>query len=496
MECPKCGHKIYLNLTPEEMVYCPYCDQRMIPPKEFNLCPTCGGEFPLGSAYCLSCSKNMLSEEETVIDQPRTQPPLPSRDDIASLVNEEHPAVQNLEPSSISHIGGTQPPVHEELPVGYQAGELRPDHYQEAIPLQQVNEEPFVVGQWPPESLAMPTPEAIPPQIVEEEPVINHPVAQTTLQANEDIALLVNVESPNVQKPPEPQVMPIPEIVPPHLVEETPPPESKHPKAHPVPNLEDIAQTVNEGPPAITQEPTETRTTLKMGDTPPQNEFGFCIACGQKMFSDFLYCPRCGKSTQVPEFHKAPVESRQTRSVRQHEDAVRPENEEPTIVMKPPGPRAMPSPGEIPSKTNEEPPPISIRYAQPKYRPVLSREPISEVMNDRAPAMQPFPRAKASTRALLKPVWLKIKDWSAKAIAPARDFFSGQWRLRRLYGKWVKEKDIAPEDIPTTETLKQIAKEGKPPAYQPTRPVYLILGAIAFIAFFILLGITMSRCSI
>ena len=53
-------------------------------------------------------------------------------------------------------------------------------------------------------------------------------------------------------------------------------------------------------------------------------------------------------------------------------------------------------------------------------------------------------------------------------IIGARDFFSGQWRLRRLFGKWIKEKDIAQEDIPSTEALKQITKEGKPPAYQPT----------------------------
>jgi hypothetical protein len=78
-------------------------------------------------------------------------------------------------------------------------------------------------------------------------------------------------------------------------------------------------------------------------------------------------------------------------------------------------------------------------------------------------------------------------------IIGARDFFSGQWRLRRLFGKWIKEKDIAQEDIPSTEALKQITKEGKPPAYQPIRLIFLILGAIVFVAFFILIGVIVSR---
>jgi hypothetical protein len=92
-------------------------------------------------------------------------------------------------------------------------------------------------------------------------------------------------------------------------------------------------------------------------------------------------------------------------------------------------------------------------------------------------------------------VWSKIKDWGAKAIAQPRDFFSGQWRLRKLYGKWAKESAIAPEDIPSTEALKQITREGKAPPFQPIRLVYLILGAIVIVAFFILIGVTMSRCS-
>ena len=393
----------------------------------------------------------------------------------------------------MSHSGGAPPSMHEEMPAGYHAGEPPPDHKLDDIHLQRVNEGPPIVRQAPQEPIVIPAPRTIPPQFVQEEPVIIPPQAEAPLQAVEDTAHTVNGEISTAQKLPELQVMPVPEVAPPHLVEDTLPPGDKQPQVPPVPGQEYIAQTVNDEPLVITQETAEARTTLHTGGTASNEEFSFCFACGQKLPSGSLYCPHCGKSMQVHEFPNVPIESLQPGSGHQ-EDAVRPENEELSIMRKALGYRAMPSPEKIPSSTNEEPTPILIHNVQSKYRPVPSRESISEAMDDRAPAMQPFPRAKAPPRAPLKPVWPKIKDWSAKAITPARDFFSGQWRLRRLYRKWVKEKDIAPEDIPSTEALKQVTKEGEAPVYQPMRLVYLILGVIMFVALFIFIGITMSRC--
>ena len=493
MECPKCRHRIYLDLTPEELVYCPYCDQRLIPPKEFNLCPVCGGELSLGSVSCMSCDKKMMSEEEPVIDQHQTQTPLRSRENIASLVNKESPAVQETEPRSMSNIEGTPPPVHEEPPAGYQAVEPLSNHNEADIPLQQLNEEPPVVGQTPLESRVMPDQEAIPPQFVEAEPVVVHPPDQTDLQANEDIALIVNGESPTAQKPPESRAMPVPEMTPLHSVEETPPSGDMQPQAPPAPSREVIPQSVNDQPLSITQETTESRTTLDMGDTPPNNEFGFCFACGQKLPFGSFYCPRCGKSMKVHTSPNAPIDALQPDSFRRHEDVVRPENEESPIMNKPPGSRAMSPSRGIPSNTNEASAPLPIQYVQPKYHPIPSRESISEAMDDRAPAMQPFPRAKVSPRAPLKPVWSKIRGWLAKAISSARDLFRRQWWLRRIYRTWVKESDITPEATPSTEALKQETKEAQALSYQPMRLVYLILGAIVFVVFFIFIGVSLSR---
>lgn len=493
MECPKCSHKIYVKLTPEELVYCPYCDQRMIPPKEFNLCPTCGGELPLGSVYCLSCSKKLTSGERSAIDQHPNQPLTTNREDIASLVNEETPAVQNTEPRSILHIIETPLPMHEDLPAEYQTVELPSDHSKADISFQQVNVEPPVVGKAPQEPIVMPTPRTIPTQFVQGEPVIIPPQDEATLQAVEDTAHILKGEPSGAQKLPELQEMSVQEVAPPHLIEEALPLGDKQPQATPIPIQEDIAQMVNDNPLGITQEPTEAGTTLHRGDTPPNGEFGFCFACGQKLPSGSSYCPRCGKSMKVHEFPSAPLESLQPSSGR-HKDAVKPENEELPIIQKPLGSRAMPYPEEIPSSTNKEPAPILIRNVQPKYRPVPSRESISEAMDDRAPRMQPFPRAKASPRIPLKPVWPKIRGWLAKAISSAGDFFSRRCRLPRLFGKWVKKRDIAPEDFPSTEVLKHVTKESKAPAYRANRLVYPVLGAIVFVAFFIFIGVTMSRC--
>jgi uncharacterized Zn finger protein (UPF0148 family) len=388
----------------------------MIPPEEFNLCPACGGELPLGSVYCLSCSKKLTSEEWPAIDQHPNQHLLPNREDITSLVIEEPSAVQNLETRSMSHIEGTPPSLHEEISAGYQAGEPTPDHKRDDIPLQQANEGSPLARQAPQEPIVIPAPRTIPPQFVQEEPVIMPPQAEATLQAAEDTAHIVNGESSAARKLPELQVMPVQEVAPPHLFEEALPPGDKQPQAPPVPSQENIAQTVNDETMAITQEPTEARTTLNMGDTSLNDEFGFCFACGQKLPSGSLYCPRCGKSMKIHELPNAPIESLHPSSGH-HEDAVRPEIEEFPIMQKPLGSRAMPSPEGIPSSTNGEPAPILIRNVQPKYRPVPSRDSISEAMDDRAPTMQPFPRAKASPRVLLKPVWPKIRGWSAQATS-------------------------------------------------------------------------------
>jgi hypothetical protein len=331
MECPKCKHKIFLDLTLEEMVYCPYCDQRMVPSQESNACPNCGGALPIGSVYCLHCSNDLKLDKGPIIEEPLTQVPPQSHENVESPVSDESPALEQKPP---------------ELPV-------------------------------------MPAPEAIPPQIVKEEPM-------------------------------------------------------------------------SEEPAGITRVPAEHHTNIRMWNMPQNNEYRFCFVCGQKLLSGALYCHRCGKSTQVLKSSSAKTELPQPHNAWHNEEPVSQKSKNHPIVNQQPELRAVPHAGETPSNTNVETAPTPIPNVRPKYRPLPSREPISEAMEDKTPVMHPFPRSKALPRKPWNSVWPKIKSWLAKAI-------------------------------------KQI-KEGKSRANEPRRLAYLILGTIVIVALFIFIGVTMSRC--
>jgi hypothetical protein len=115
-------------------------------------------------------------------------------------------------------------------------------------------------------------------------------------------------------------------------------------------------------------------------------------------------------------------------------------------------------------------------------------------MDDRAPVLQPFPKAKAAPGAPYEAVWPKIRDWWAKAVSWIQDFVSGQLRLRRLYGKWAKESHITPEELPSLETIRETRHELASQQAQSTRLLFIILGALVFVAFFVFIGITMIQC--
>jgi DNA-directed RNA polymerase subunit RPC12/RpoP len=67
MECPKCRREIKTFLPPDELVFCPYCGERLDanPEEEFNFCPVCGQQLPPESIYCLHCGKGLKSGTKT-----------------------------------------------------------------------------------------------------------------------------------------------------------------------------------------------------------------------------------------------------------------------------------------------------------------------------------------------------------------------------------------------------------------------------------------------
>ena len=173
------------------------------------------------------------------------------------------------------------------------------------------------------------------------------------------------------------------------------------------------------------------------------DQFSFCSSCGQKLPSESLFCPRCGKKM-------SPLGT---------VEKVRP----PAEIVK----QHTPSRKDIVEIATEE-----------------VTEPIVESIS------APEPKLKRAGELL----WSESSVWIAKRIEPLRDFVSGQWRLRRLYHKWAKDGVFAPEEIPSAKALNEIMKEAGVQPMQQNRLLFIILAALVFVAFFVFIGITMSRC--
>jgi ribosomal protein L40E len=475
-------------LTIEDLIFCPYCDQRMVPPKDFNLCPACGGELPLGATYCLKCGEKLLPEEGAAIEEQVSEILSPAPEEIASPVIEEPPVVQEPEPASTSVVEEIIPPVQEETPAVEQAPEPPAHDYWKEIESQQVNDELPVVEEALPPAEATPVPEPVPPQPIEEGPMVEPRSAQTE---EEELPVY---ESPSaLAEEPGSPVMPVQEEIPSPVAEEEMPPDFKQTPAAHVPLTEDILRAVN-GPTAASTKQDEVRKDFMARKASGYGEFLFCITCGQKLPPGAFYCAYCGKST-FPENPPAEEEPVQPSAVVEREVVARPEQIEPPVVEAAPMPPPAPPQREIPSETNVEPEPVPLADVQPKYRPVQSREPISSAMEDRAPALKPFPKAGPATGATAKVVWDKINGWLDRAIDAAVIFIKGQQRgFREIYDRLFKEREPSPVDMTSAEALKQASKKVEAPARRPIRVVYLVLGVIFYIALFVLIGVALTRC--
>ena len=450
MECPKCRHKIYLDLTLEDLIFCPYCDQRMIPPKDFNLCPACGGELPIGAEFCLKCGEKLVPEERPVIDRTPIHPPEHSREDIASLTTDEPTVVQEPGPAPIVN---KQPTSERALP------EKETRTAEEIAPV--VRE-------------VSPVLERIVPPFVEKETLMAP--TRTTFEVDEEAEPPVDESSYTAPAEPQPSPIPMPLIVPPQTAEAKIPSEFKQPPVYSGPVTADIMRTVNGGNGPVAPEPIETAVP---------SEFDFCIACGQKLPHEAVFCPRCGKSTALPGFAGAqPEPTRPSKGFR--EEAVKPADAEP--VVRPLKSREVQSPE----------PPVSVPppHVEPKYHPVSSREPMSNAMEGFAPSMPHHPNARTSGVAPLRKVWHNVVGWTSHALSQAWDFTKGQQKgFRELFSKLFEEREIIPVDMSSAEALKNTAKVVSPPVKRPIPRIYIILGVIVYIVLFVAIGITISRCS-
>jgi hypothetical protein len=66
--------------------------------------------------------------------------------------------------------------------------------------------------------------------------------------------------------------------------------------------------------------------------------------------------------------------------------------------------------------------------------------------------------------------------------------------MRQLYRKWAQNGDLAPEEIPSSAELSQMARDENVRPVKQNRMLLVAVCALAFIVFFLVIGIIMSQC--
>ncbi len=434
MECPKCRHEIYLKLTPEELIYCPYCEQRMIPE----------------SAAALACEGGEPLPQEKQAEDRQESPSAGSNiENTAPLAEEETSASENL---STLPVEEAPLPVSEETFDGEQPAALPAEPLMEEVPPQNIEEERTVILE---EIPAQSVPEAVPLQPCEELLMTDNQPTQDISKVEDIASMAFNEETPIGEETPAPQTTFNQERIPPYTAEtpieqqsvsdqeDNPPcagemPLSEHEQTEdtPIPSLENTQQTEDKEPQSVCQEPTETGSNSPTGNNVASDDFSFCFACGQKLLPDALFCSRCGEKTSLAPLPEAPAEPQPPVHISRHEDMAQPLNEDLCVTPEVEQPHAAAYARRDPSQALKESVPVPKHYVQPEDSPFRSREPVSIAINSRVPA-----RKKASGTG-------ETPSLAASAI---RNFFSRQ-------------------------------------------EVYITLGAIALVAFFALIGIAMSYC--
>jgi len=419
MECPKCGHKIYIKLPSEELIFCPYCEQRMVEPK---------AESPFqkdeDKAPALNAEPGVASKSE--------EPP-------AAPVREETPP----------HV------VEEAPPVSRKPEQSAPVNDLEEVSQPVIEETPFM--RWERENRTRLQRDIL-------QPTIETPAESPPSAWHEEIP------QPIIEMPARLEEMPS------HVSEEAPPLRHEPQTAPPAPGRKDISQLVNK----------ETSDV----------EASFCSACSQKLPPGSQFCLHCGQRVILPE-GRTQAEQPQPAPPPppEREIPVRhtaPSREDITELATPKitetaTPHPMPSREDISKLVNEE-----VAEPSAKSPPYLESKPEPKPAHPLLPTMHVVPTTTPETPG--EPLWPKITAWLKKMIQPLKDFVSGQWRLKRLYRKWANDGVLAPEEIPSDAALSQIAKESGPRPMEQNRLLFIILGALVFVAFFVFIGITMSQC--
>ena len=181
----------------------------------------------------------------------------------------------------------------------------------------------------------------------------------------------------------------------------------------------------------------------KIGEQEPFQIIPFCLNCGHRLLTSVTFCPECGKRI-APEPVPAPVNETAAPETAPACETIKPKEAEAAAPVKG---RVRPS-----------------RQARPKQ-----------------PA-RPF-----------GPV---IKAAFQRVYGPVENFFTGRWRLKRLYRDWSQHDALPQEEIPADHSLKNIVDTTVTPERRPV-PVWMaVLSGAGVIAFFEAVGIYIRLSSI
>jgi hypothetical protein len=420
MECPKCRHEIHLNLTPEELIYCPYCEQRMIPESAAAL--ACEGGEPLPQdkqAEDLQESPHADSSSKEITPLPKEE--TSASENLSTLPAEEVPSPLCEEPAAAEQAAA--PPVEpqaEEVPpqtIEEELTVIMEEFPARSVPeatIQQPCEELPVIDDQPPQEIPedednIPTASNEEAPLAEATPVPEPRPPQDIPQVEDTASTVSHEETPLAEATLEPATIPDQENIPP-CAGETPLPEYEQPQDTPVPPLEYTEPTEDKEPPPVCQEPTETGSNPPTGNNVASDDFSFCFACGQKLLPGALFCSRCGKKVNSTQPPAAPVEPPQPVHISPGKEVVKPIKEKSRVTAEPKQPPKAISDEEPASYAVKKPAPCSGQYVQPEDSPFRSREPVSIKLNSRTPARK-----------------IGAGGSSSGAMSAVRDFFSRQY---------------------------------------------------------------------
>jgi len=140
MECPKCRHEIHLKMKLEELVYCPYCEQRMIP--ESVPCPGCGSLVLPDAPSCPACGLKLAAEETAAVQSPDA-----GCEDALVPAENAAPAVEESRPADVPDMEETPVPAPENPAGGSGDAVVSGDSSGEETLLQQAEDERYFARQ-------------------------------------------------------------------------------------------------------------------------------------------------------------------------------------------------------------------------------------------------------------------------------------------------------------------------------------------------------------